>query len=149
MVIDLNDIFGDSTAPAPEVASPEPAPPVPGPAAALDLDHDAQPEALDFGPDGWPVGSIEPGEPCLKCDGLAVWIDLMGGRHCQTCEAHGLARSQRLADAVARSRQRWPAKPAPGTAPRRGPAAPPDPQHLDSQRPREWPPGAFRGRETR
>ena len=111
MVIDLNDIFGDSAAPAPEVPSPEPLAPTAAMAqrqAADHLDHDAQPEALDFGPDGWPVGSIEPGEPCPRCAGLAVWIDLMGGQHCQTCEAHGLARSQRLLDGAARSRQRWP-----------------------------------------
>lgn len=99
-------------APAPEVPSPEPlAPTVPTaqPQAADHLDHDAQPEALDFGPDGWPVGSIEP-EPCPTCPGLLTWQDVGGRWRCETCDSDALARSQRLVDGAARSRQRWPVK---------------------------------------
>jgi len=113
-------------------------PDAPGPEPVPDV------EPIDFGPDGWPVGSIEP-QDCPTCPGLLTWQDVGGRWRCETCDSDALARSQRLADAAARSRQRWPAESAPRTAPGRGPAAMPDSEHLDSRRPQERPLGGFAG----
>lgn len=163
-MIDLESIFGEPAAPAAAVttASPEPAAPAPEvpspealvptaqpPAADLDLDHDAQPEPLDFGPDGWPVGAIEPSDPCGRCGGIEIWTDLRGGRHCQTCDRRGLERTRRWLDGVARARQRWPAGSAPRTAPGRGPAARPTRKTSTAGGRQNGPQGALRGRKTR
>ena len=47
-----------------------------------------------------------PGPPCPTCSGLAYWLDLRGGRHCQNCEAGKLARAVRLLATAARIRER-------------------------------------------
>jgi hypothetical protein len=137
----LTDLFGPTPdAPSPEPAaagspdapSPEPAAPTAAdraaPAAALDgrnldgVDLDgAQPDAPDFGPDGWPVGCIDP-QDCPTCPGLLAWQDAGGRWRCERCDADALARSMRLADAAARARRRSaPARHT--TAPGKVPAA--------------------------
>ena len=166
-MIDLESIFGEPAAPAgrPPADGPEPVGPATiGPApverggrpatATLDApdapgpDPDPVPdvEPVDFGPDGWPVGSIDP-QDCPTCPGLLTWQDAAGRWRCERCHADALARSMRLADAAARSRQRWPAESTPQDAPGRGPAARPDSEHLDSRRPQKRPPGGFAGVE--
>ncbi|MDY0170715.1 MAG: hypothetical protein RBS80_29510 [Thermoguttaceae bacterium] len=135
-MIDLDSIFGEPAAPAAST----PTPPATAPSPVLDA------LALDGTPDGWPVGSFEP-QDCPTCPGLLTWQDAAGRWRCETCDADTLARSQRLIDGAARSRQRWPAESAPRTAPGRSPAAPPDSEHLDSRRPQERPPGGFAGVE--
>jgi hypothetical protein len=82
------------------------------------LDHDAQPDALDFGPDGWPAGAIEP-QDCPSCPALLTWQDAAGRWRCETCDADALARSMQLADAAARARQRHRARGP--SVPRRSP----------------------------
>ncbi|MDZ7619602.1 MAG: hypothetical protein U1E05_21595 [Patescibacteria group bacterium] len=78
-------------------------PDAPGPEPVPDV------KPIDFGPDGWPVGSIEP-QDCPTCPGLLTWQDVGGRWRCERCDAKALARSQRLVDGAARSRQRWPVK---------------------------------------
>lgn len=151
----LSGLFGPAAAPSPEpavaldrLASEFPADVLAAcRVATVRWEHGdgPQPEALDAG--GWPVGAIEP-EPCPTCPRLLTWQDVGGRWRCEACDADALARSQRLADAAARSRQRWPAGTAPRTAPGRGPAALSDSQHLDSRRPSERTPGGFAGVET-
>ena len=56
-----------------------------------------------------------PGPPCPTCSGLAYWLDLRGGRHCQNCEAGKLARAVRLLATAVRIRARK--RPAAGAVP--------------------------------
>lgn len=104
-MIDLESIFGEPAAPAAAVttASPEPG-------DGVELDG----APLDFGPDGWPVGSIEP-QDCPTCPALLTWQDAAGRWRCETCDSDALACSQRLIDGAARSRQRWPVESAPSS----------------------------------
>jgi len=73
---------------------------------AASIPEDVEPIELD--PDGWPVGSIEPAEPCPTCGGLEKWWDLLGGEHCMACERLTLARAHRWAARAAAIRQRQP-----------------------------------------
>lgn len=116
----LTDLFGSKPdAPSPEpaaadlVAPDNPATPADRTADALEPidvpDHAAQPDALDFGPDGWPAGSIDP-EPCPTCPRLRTWQDVGGRWRCERCDGEQLGRSTRWADAAARARQQQPAR---------------------------------------
>jgi len=71
---------------------------------AASIPEDVEP--IELGPDGWPVGSIEPAKPCPTCGGLEKWWDLLSGEHCMTCERLTLMRAHRLAEKAAVIRQR-------------------------------------------
>ena len=77
-----------------------------------------------------------PSSLCPRCGSLAEWIDLMGARHCQECEAGTLEKSLRLAELAARLREQAHAPtPAPRIATGCVAAAPPDALDLGSMRP--------------
>lgn len=59
-----------------------------------------------------------PGKPCPACNRLSFCTDLLGGRHCQKCEAGLVERSFKLADRAERLRD----KPRPEPLPDRAPA---------------------------
>ena len=88
-------------------------------------------------PDAVPFDDLPlPGSACPKCGGLAEWIDLLGGRHCQICEAETLNKSLRLVELAARLRKQAPARtPAPRIAPGCVAAAPVDTLDLGDKRP--------------
>lgn len=46
-----------------------------------------QPQLVEFGPDGWPVGSIDPDEigHCVACGSLEMWQNPTGAWRCKTC----------------------------------------------------------------
>jgi hypothetical protein len=54
--------------------------------------------------DGWPAGSVPPGEPCPNCGGLLWGEDLEGGRHCLDCEGAKFKRAEELAGLAQRLR---------------------------------------------
>ena len=92
-------------------------------------------EPIELGPDGWPVDSIDPGEPCPVCGSLLKWWDGWGTEHCQNCERETLTRAHALAE--------WAA------AIRAGRGCPPDPRpgRLASSVPTAWDDDLARGRE--
>ncbi len=50
------------------------------------------------------LGLASPGEPCPTCGGLSFFTDLLGGRHCQTCEAGLAERTFQLVERAERLR---------------------------------------------
>lgn len=62
----------------------------------------------DLGPQDLP--------PCPSCGSLELWQDLLGGWHCQRCNAVALLRSRRLLERAARLRKAARTKTAAWTA---------------------------------
>lgn len=83
---------------------PEPVAPM---AEVVGLSPDV-PEPFEFGPDGWPVDTIDQGGPCPACGSLETWWSIDGNEHCQRCEAPGLEKAFRLADRAVRLRRKHP-----------------------------------------
>jgi len=55
-------------------------------------------EPVELDADGWPVDSVDPGEPCPVCGSLLKWWDSWGTEHCQNCERETLTRAHETAE---------------------------------------------------
>ncbi|MCO6454710.1 MAG: hypothetical protein J5I93_05345 [Pirellulaceae bacterium] len=65
------------------------------------------PEAPPPGPEGWPVGCIDPTtlQPCSACGRLELWQSLTGTWHCLHCDAPVVA--DRLRERASQLRNRY------------------------------------------
>jgi hypothetical protein len=64
----------------------------------------AAPDHSAVGPCPWDAAE-EPGPPCPECGSLEVWWDLLGGRHCQTCDGTKVRRAVGLRERAERIRR--------------------------------------------
>ncbi len=58
------------------------------PTEAPTVDQDETIEALELGPDGWPLDCVDPDEltPCPKCGTLELRQSIAGNWRCQRCD---------------------------------------------------------------
>ena len=136
-MLDLQALFGEQLQAAPTTAAPAPGPEptTSGAGAPEDLGEtsgavhpiDAWLAAQDWsqwryergryiGPESDGAGDwdrLPSPRPCAICGFLGRWFDLLGGEHCQRCEAEALRRALALADRAERLRRAHPTAPPP------------------------------------
>lgn len=52
----------------------------------IEVDTENAIELLPFGPDGWPIDTIDQPAPCRGCGGMGFWWDVLGRQRCERCD---------------------------------------------------------------
>ena len=73
-------------------------------AGEIEVDTENAIEPIPFGPDDWPINTIEQPAPCGVCGGIEFWWNVLGRQRCEHCDPEP-TRTTRIRELAARLRK--------------------------------------------